>query len=56
MIISYALLCSISDQKLLLKENSQKNTKQVEYCKLFETRSFGGERLKIIQKQGDCSR
>ena len=41
MIISYTILCCISDQKLLLKENSQ-NTKQVEYCELFETRRFGG--------------
>ena len=38
----------------LLKKQSQ-NTKQVEYCKLFETKSFSGERLKVFQKQGDKS-
>ena len=48
----------MSDKKLLLKEIEKKqsqNTKQVEYCELLETRSFGGERLKVFQKQGDYS-
>ena len=46
----------MSDKKLLLKEIKKKqsqNTKQVEYCELFEMRSFGGERLKFLQKQRD---
>ena len=28
----------------------------MEYCELFETKSFSGERLKFFQKQGDYSR
>ena len=57
----------MSDKKIILKEikkkkktvrkhkasGSVKNTKQVEQCELFETKSFGGQRLKIFQKQGD---
>ena len=39
--------------KTSFKRKQSQNTKQVEYCKLFETRSIGGERLKTIQKQGD---
>ena len=54
------ILYSISDKKLLLKElkknkKQPQNTKQVEYCELFETRNFGGKRLKVFQKQGDYS-
>ena len=51
----------MSDKKLILREikktkRQSQNTKQVEYyCELFETRSFGGERLKFFQKQGDYS-
>ena len=49
----------MSDKKLLLKEIFKKkqsqNTKQVEYWKLFETKSFCRERLKCFQKQGDYS-
>ena len=47
----------MSDKKIILKEIKKKkqsqNTKQVEHCELFETKSFGGERLKIFQKRGD---
>ena len=46
----------MSDEKLLLKEIKKKqsqDTKQVDYYELFETRSFGGERLKCFQKHGD---
>ena len=57
-ILLFPTLYSVSDKKLILKffkkKQSQK-TKQVEYCELFETRSFGGERLKFFQKQGDYS-
>ena len=52
----YSTLCQI--KKLLLKELKKiqsQNTKQVEYCELFETGRFGGERLKFFQKQGDYS-
>ena len=49
----------MSNKELLLKEYLKKkqsqNTKQVEYCELFETRSFIRERLKFFQKQGDYS-
>ena len=53
-ILLFPILYSMSDKKLLLKEikkEQSQNTKQVEYCELFETRSFGGERLKFFQKQ-----
>ena len=55
------MLYSMSDKKLLLEELKKKqkqqsqNTKEVEYCKLFETRSFSEEHLKFFQKQGDYS-
>ena len=54
------MLYSMSDKKLLLEELKKKkkqsqNTKEVEYCELFETRSFSGEHLKFFQKQGDYS-
>ena len=53
-IVLFLILYSMSDKKLLLKEIEKKkqsqNTKQVEYYELLETRSFGGERLKIFQK------
>ena len=49
----------MSDKKLLLKEillkKQSQNTKQVEYCELFKTRSFGGEHPKFFQKQRDYS-
>ena len=49
----------MSDKKTSFKRNLRKkqsqNTKQVEHCELFEMRSFGGERLKFFQKQGDYS-
>ena len=57
-ILLFPILYSMSDKKLLLKEIKKKqsqNTKQVEYCELFETRSFDGECLKFFQKQGDHS-
>ena len=38
--------------KTFFKRKQSRKTKQVEYCELFEPRSFGGEPLKIIQKQG----
>ena len=37
------------------KKKHSQSTKQVEYCELFETRSFCGERLKFFQRQGDYS-
>ena len=43
----------MSDKKTSFRRKQSQNTKQVEYCELLETRTFGGERLKIIQKQGD---
>ena len=55
MIIYYILLRSMSDKKTSFKRKQSQNTKQVEYCELFETRSFGGEPLKVIQKQEDYS-
>ena len=45
----------MSDKKTSFKRKQLQNTKQVEYCELFETRSFGGEPLKVIQKQEDYS-
>ena len=57
--ISYIPLCSMLDKKLLLKEifwkGSHKTQRKEEYCEIFETRSFGEERLKNFQKQGDYS-
>ena len=68
-ILSFPILYSISDKKLSLKEIKQKtkkkteqNTKQGDYYELFETRSFGGERLNffknsdIICTQGEMGR
>ena len=56
-ILLFPIPYSMSDKKLLLKEVKKKKTvikhKQVEYCELFEMRSFSGERLKFFQKQGD---
>ena len=49
---------TMSDKKLFLKEIKKKqsqNTKKVEYCELFETRSFSGEYLKFFLKQRDHS-
>ena len=49
----------MSDEKLCLKEiyrkGSHKTHNKYEYCKIFETGSFGEERLKNFQKQGDYS-
>ena len=41
----------MSDKKTSFKRKQSQNTKQVEYCELFETRSFGGEPLKVIQNR-----
>ena len=49
----YSTLCQI---KNFFKRNLTKqpqNKRQVEYCELFDTRSFGGEHLKLFQKQED---
>ena len=49
----------MSDKKLVLKRiflrKQSQNIKQVEYCELFEKRSFSGKCLKFFQKQGDYS-
>ena len=50
------LYCVLFQIKTSFKRKQPQNTKQVEYCELFKTGSFGGESLKIIQKQGDYSR
>ena len=50
------LYCVVFQIKNFFQKKTVTKKKQVEYCKLFETRSFGGESLKIIQKQGDYSR
>ena len=44
----------MSDKELLLKERFKKQ-QQVEYCELFDVRSFGREPLKFFQKKGDYS-
>ena len=59
-VLLFPILYSYSDKKLLLKKKkiflkTITKTKQVEYCELFETRSFGEESLKFFQKQGDYS-
>ena len=55
LIISYIPPCSMSDKKLLSKENFWKGSHVVqskqEYCEIFETRCFGEERPKNFLKQ-----
>ena len=55
MIIPYSLLCSVSDKNIFLNEifriNSQKTQSKYEYCELFETIKFCGERLKNFQNK-----
>ena len=46
----YSIVLHLKSKTYFERKQSQ-NKKQVEYCEL-----FGGERLKITQKQGDYSR
>ena len=57
-ILLFPILYSMSDKKTSFKRNwkkNKKNTKQVKFCGLCETRSFSKERLKFFQKQGGYS-